>query len=62
MTFLSVFALLLGPGYLWTRRAAWDYLSIASAEVGLLFCTLVLMPDRSGPNRHGASGGPGKRS
>jgi heme exporter protein C len=44
VTFLSVFALLLGAaGYLWTRRAGWDHLSIASAEVGLLFCTLVLI-------------------
>jgi heme exporter protein C len=44
VTFLSVFALLAGAmGYLWTRRAAWDHLSIASAEVGLLFCTLVLI-------------------
>jgi heme exporter protein C len=44
MTFLSVFTLLTGAiGYLWTRRAGWDHLSLASAEVGLLFCTLVLM-------------------
>ena len=44
VTFLSVFVLLAGAvGYLWTRRAVWDHLSIASAEVGLLFCTLVLI-------------------
>jgi heme exporter protein C len=44
MTFLSVFVLLAGAvGYLWTRRAIWDHLSIAAAEVGLLFCTLVLI-------------------
>jgi heme exporter protein C len=44
VTFLSVFVLLTGAmGYLWTRRAGWDHLSIASAEVGLLFCTLVLI-------------------
>ncbi len=44
VTFLSVFVLLAGAaGYLWTRRVAWDHLSIASAEVGLLFCTLVLI-------------------
>jgi heme exporter protein C len=44
VTFLSVFALLAGAtGYLWTRRAVWDHLSIASAEVGLTFCTLVLI-------------------
>jgi len=44
ITFLSVFVLLVGAvGYLWTRRAAWDHLSIAAAEVGLLYCTLVLI-------------------
>ncbi len=44
VTFLSVFVLLAGAvGFLWTRRAGWDYLSIASAEVGLVFCTLVLI-------------------
>jgi heme exporter protein C len=44
VTFVSVFVLLVGAaGYLWTRRAGWDHLSIASAEVGLMFCTLVLI-------------------
>ncbi len=44
ITFLSVFVLFAGAvGYLWTRRASWDHLSIASAEVGLLFCSLVLI-------------------
>jgi heme exporter protein C len=44
VTFLSVFVLLAGAtGYLWTRSATWDHLSIASAEVGLVFCTLVLI-------------------
>ena len=44
VTFLSVFVLLTGAaGYLWTRRAGWDHLSVASAEVGLVFCTLVLL-------------------
>jgi len=44
VTFLSVIVLLAGAaGYLWTRRAGWDHLSVASAEVGLLFCTLVLI-------------------
>jgi len=44
VTFMSVLVLLTGAaGYLWTRRAAWDHLSIASAEVGLVFCTLVLI-------------------
>jgi heme exporter protein C len=44
VTFMSVLVLLAGAaGYLWTRRAGWDHLSIASAEVGLVFCTLVLI-------------------
>jgi len=44
MTFLSVFLLLAGgAGYLWTRRAIWDHLAVAASEVGLLFCTLVLI-------------------
>lgn len=44
VTFLSVFVLLAAAmGYLWTRHAGWDHLSVASAEVGLLFCTLVLI-------------------
>jgi heme exporter protein C len=44
MTFLAVFVLLVGSvGYLWTRQRAWDDLSRASSEVGLLFCTLVLI-------------------
>jgi heme exporter protein C len=44
MTFLSVFVLLAGSvGYLWSRRAVWDHLSVAATEVGLLFCTLVLI-------------------
>jgi heme exporter protein C len=44
MTFLAVFVLLVGSvGYLWTRQRAWDDLSRASSEVGLLFCTLVLV-------------------
>lgn len=44
ITFLSVFVLLAGAvGYLWTRRAIWDHLSLAAAEVGLVFCTLVLI-------------------
>ena len=44
VTFLSVFVLLAGGvGYLWTRRVVWDHLAIAACEVGLLFCTLVLI-------------------
>jgi heme exporter protein C len=29
--------------YLWTREAEWDRLARASAEVGMVFCTLVLL-------------------
>jgi heme exporter protein C len=44
VTFLSVFILLAGSaGYLWTRAAIWDHLAIAACEVGLVFCTLVLV-------------------
>jgi heme exporter protein C len=44
MTFLSVFVLLAGSvGYLWTRNVAWDHLSKAATETGLLFCSLVLL-------------------
>ena len=44
MTFLAVFVLLAGAaGYLWTRRAVWDHLSVAATEVSLVFCTLVLI-------------------
>jgi heme exporter protein C len=44
MTFLAVFALLVGSvGYLWTRDRAWDDLARAATEVGILFCTLVLV-------------------
>src|SRR4051794_766478 len=30
-------------GYLWKRRAGFDALAVAGAEVGLLFCSIVLM-------------------
>lgn len=44
MTFLSVFVLLAGSvGYLWTRNAAWDHVSRAATETGLVFCSLVLL-------------------
>jgi len=44
MTFLSVFVLLAGSvGYLWTRNNAWDNLSRAATETGLVFCSLVLI-------------------
>ena len=32
-----------GIGYLATRRGSWDRLAVASAEVGVLFCTLGLV-------------------
>jgi heme exporter protein C len=32
-----------GIGFLLTRRAHWEALSIAGAEVGLVFCTLILL-------------------
>ena len=44
VTFLSVLVLLVGSvGYLMTRRRPFDNLARASAEVGLMFCTLVLI-------------------
>lgn len=44
ITYSSVAVLLAGSlGYLWTRNRKWDDLSIAATEVGLLFCTLVLI-------------------
>lgn len=45
--FLSVFVLMgASIAYLWTRDARWDHLARAAAEIGLLFCTIVLV---SGP-------------
>ncbi len=32
-----------GIGYLRTRRPVWDRLAVAGAEVGVVFCTLILM-------------------
>jgi heme exporter protein C len=44
MTFLSVYVLLAGAlGYLWTRQEPWDRLARGATELGLLFCTLVLV-------------------
>jgi len=44
ITFFSVFVLLAGSiGYLWTRHTAWDQVSRAATEIGLLFCTIVLI-------------------
>ena len=44
VTFLSALVLLVGSaGYLVTRRRAFDNLARASAEIGLLFCSLVLV-------------------
>lgn len=44
VTFLSVFVLLVGSiGYLVTRKRSWDRIARASNEIGLMFCTLVLI-------------------
>ncbi len=44
VTFTAVFVLLGGSiGFLWTRNLAWDNLSRAATETGLLFCTIVLV-------------------
>jgi heme exporter protein C len=44
VTFLSAMVLLAGSvGYLWTRRRIFDNLARAAAEIGLLFCSLVLI-------------------
>lgn len=44
VTFGSVYVLLAGAaGYLWTREERWDRLARAATELGLLFCTLVLV-------------------
>jgi len=44
MTYLGVFVLLgASIAYLWTRHSAWDNLSRAATETGLLFCSLVLV-------------------
>ncbi len=32
-----------GIGYLRTRRPVWDRLALAGAEVGVVFCTLILL-------------------
>ncbi len=43
-TYAAVAVLLAGSmGYLWTRKMVWDNLSRSATEVGLLFCTLVLI-------------------
>lgn len=44
VTFLSTFVLLgASIGYLWTRNHAWDRVSKAATEIGILFCTIVLV-------------------
>ena len=44
VTFSSVMVLLVASiAYLWTRRAFWDNLSRSATEIGLLFCTVVLI-------------------
>lgn len=42
--FLSFMLVFTGSvGYLWTRRLKWDWLAVASAEVGVAFFTIVLV-------------------
>lgn len=44
VTYTSVAVLLTGSiGYLWTRDRRWDNLSHAATEVGIVFCSLVLV-------------------
>lgn len=44
LTYLAVLIWLAGSiAYLWRREARWDRLSRAAIEVGLLFCTIVLI-------------------
>jgi len=44
VTYSSVFILLgASMAYLWTRRSVFDHVSRAATEVGLLFCTMVLV-------------------
>lgn len=44
VTFLSVFVLMATSiGYLWTRNPMWDRVSRAATEIGLVFCTIVLV-------------------
>ncbi len=44
VTFLSVYVLLgASIAYLFTRRRTWDNLARAATEIGLLFCTVVLI-------------------
>jgi heme exporter protein C len=41
LAFLIVF--IANIAYLWTRRARWDWLGVSAAEVGVAFCTVVLI-------------------
>ena len=44
VTYAAVFVMLLGSlGYLWTRQRGWDHLSRSATEIGVLFCTIVLI-------------------
>jgi heme exporter protein C len=44
ITFLAVFILMSASiGYLWTRSRVWDRVAIAATEIGLMFCSLVLI-------------------
>ena len=48
--------------YLWKRSPASDALAAASAEVGVVFCAVLLIRARYGRARCGASGGRGTRA
>jgi heme exporter protein C len=44
IAFLSFFVVFVGSlGYLFTRRLVWDWAAVAAAEVGVVFCTAVLI-------------------
>jgi hypothetical protein len=45
--------------YLVNRNPKWDLLAASSAEIGVLFITLVLITGPCGPNRDGTPIGPG---
>ena len=47
VSFFAFFVVFLASvAYLWTRRAAWDWVAVSAAEVGVIFVTAVLI---SGP-------------
>lgn len=43
-SFAAFFAVFVGSiGYLWKRAEKWDWVSVAGAEVGLVFCSVMLI-------------------